>query len=593
MTSPADDNLWFTAIEHYRAGRFADCESACLQLGGRSSRYIKAVLLLGIARFRQNRLDGAIAAFEKAISLDPQLIEARTHLASALIADGRPEEAVDCYERLLRLDPNHLESLNNLGGLYVELMQYDKAQAVLERLLDIHPDIAEAHNNLGSLHISCGRLERALRHHRRAIEINPLLATAQSNLLYALLYSDALSPQQVFQEHIDWASRHTTASAGLGRSKHIPTDPARALRIGYLSPDLRNHPVAAFLEPVLAHHDPQRYQIICYQDSPLADATTARLKSHSLHWRETFGLSDDQLEQQITQDRIDILIDLAVHSGRNRLPLFARKPAPILMTYLGYAFTTGVGVVDYRITDAILDPPGLTESFHTERLLRLPNIFWCFRPPTNSPPITPLPALGNGHITFGSANRLVKITPSVLACWSRVMQQIPSAKLRLIAPELRTDSVRAEIITLLNNSHIDASRVSLVGSLPLENFLAAVGEFDIALDTFPFTGGSTSCHTLWMGVPVVTRTGQTSLTRVSATILSSIGQNDLIASTQDEFVSIATALASDIPALAARRDQMRSRMQDSPLMREAAFVKTLEAAFRLAWQEACAQSIPV
>jgi predicted O-linked N-acetylglucosamine transferase (SPINDLY family) len=514
--------------------------------------------------------------------------------AHAQAVGGRPESAVELYARVLEMAPDEPTALLNLGGLCCELLMLDQARAALERFVQRYPLVPEGHNNLGSLYLFCGLVPQAIEAHRRALELRPAFFAAHSNLLHALLYSDDQTPEDLFREHLEWARRHAPAPAVPLGASPIETDPERRLRIGYLSADFRRHPIATFIEPILAGHDRRRFRVTCYYDSPLADEVTSRLRGHvsggAGDWVETAPMSDEQLAQRIAADGCDILVELAVHSGRNRLAALARRPAPVVISYLGYAFTTGLACVDYRLTDAVLDPPGMTEALHTERLLRLPRSFWCFRAPPEAPEVVEaLPEIQRGYVTFGSANRLAKVSATTLRCWARVLRGAPaSARLRLIAPELRAAWVRAHWLAELERHGISRQRVDLLGAMPMAQYLSELAGFDMALDTFPFTGGATTCHALHMGVPVVTRAGRTPIARVSASVLAAIGRSDWVAADEDEFVRIALRLAGDLPGLAAARRELRPAMMRSALMDELAFAGELEGAYRQAWRAGCA-----
>jgi predicted O-linked N-acetylglucosamine transferase (SPINDLY family) len=518
--------------------------------------------------------------------MDASTVEAWKESAHQMLGLGRIEEAAECYRRVLAVSPDDAVALNNLAGLCMQRGRPDEASRLLVRLLGAHGRFAEAVANLGSAHLVCGRVDQAIECFREALSTRPDYAQAHSNLLLAMLYSDAQEPREVFDEHIKWASMHLRPRPG--RPAHVnPPDPSRPLRIGYLSPDLHFHPVASFLEPILAQHDRERYPASCYHDSPQSDEVTARLRGFSSRWCETAQMDDEQLGSTIQADGIDILVELSVHSGGNRLAVAAAKPAPVVISYLGYAFTSGLREVDYRITDLTLDPPGMTEHLHTERLLRLPNTFWCFQPPAEAPDISRLPAASNGHITFGSANRLAKLTPTTIRWWSSVLRRVENSRLLLIAPELLEESVRQTTVEQFAACGVAVTRIQTQGAVPLKPYLSCISQFDIALDSYPFTGGATTCQTLWMGVPVVTIAGKTPLSRVSASVLTAIGMESLVAPSADDAVAVAVSLASDIARLAQTRAEFRGKMQKSALTDAPAFAGNLESAYRAVWRQWC------
>jgi predicted O-linked N-acetylglucosamine transferase (SPINDLY family) len=515
------------------------------------------------------------------------MVEALKQSAHQMLRKGRADEAADCYRRVLAACPGDPVALNNLAGLCMQAARPDEASRLLARFIRAHGRVPEAVNNLGAAHLSCGRVDAAIACHREALSLKPDYAQAHSNLLHAMLYSDAHEPLEIFEEHRRWASMHLPPR--IGRAVHGNTpDSSRPLRVGYLSPDLHFHPVASFLEPILAQHDRREYPATCYHDSPQADEVTARLRRLSSGWRETSQLNNEQLAGAIRGDGIDILVELSVHSANNRLALLASKPAPIVISYLGYAFTTGLAEVDYRISDGTLDPPGMTEHLHTERLLWLPDTFWCFQPPADAAPISPLPASSNGQITFGSANRVAKLSPGAIKWWSEVLSRVEGSRLLLIAPELHEASVREAMIGRFTGCGNAAQRIRMQGAVPLKEYLSYISRFDIALDSFPFTGGATTCQTLWMGVPVVTVAGKTPVSRVSASVLKAIGLERLIANSPEDAVELAVALARDVSGLAQTRTELRERMRASPLIDASGFARNLESAYRTVWREWCA-----
>jgi len=383
--------------------------------------------------------------------------------------------------------------------------------------------------------------------------------------------------------HRDWAMAHAS-------SLHPFTfhdnnrDPARPLRVGFVSPDLRHHPVARFLLALLRHHDKSNCEIYCYADPTKPDETTATLRQFADHWRNTLGRSDDQLAEQIRDDRIDILIDLAGHTSRTRLLMFARKPAPIQATYLGYPNTTGLKAIDWRITDAIADPPGQTESLHTEHLMRLPTA-WCFEPPTDAPSVASLPALANKHITFGSFSNFAKVSETTLRLWSKVMSSTPNSRLIIKSIGLDEPQTQQRIHHRLREAGIDHARVDLLGRV--ESFSAHLRRYeriDIALDTFPYHGTTTTCEAMWMGVPVVTLAGTVHVSRVGVSLLTAAGFAEWIAQSTEQYAPIAHDLAGNLQKLTQLRSSLRQRLSASALCDGTTFARNFESAMRQMWK---------
>jgi predicted O-linked N-acetylglucosamine transferase (SPINDLY family) len=360
--------------------------------------------------------------------------------------------------------------------------------------------------------------------------------------------------------------------------------PQRRLRIGYVSPDFRFHPVGRFLLPLLETHDRGNFEIFCYASVDVPDALTDRCRAYTDAWRDVRDLSDEQLAQVVRRDRIDVLVDLTMHMAQNRLLLFARKPAPVQVTYLAYCGTTGLETMDYRLTDPHLDPPGGDERFYSERSVRLPETYWCYRPTIETPPVNPLPALAAGHVRFGSLNNFCKATPPTLAAWGRLLQAVPVSRLLLSA---RAGSHRDRVRGLLGEQGVASERVDFVDIQPVAEYFALYQQIDVALDPFPYGGGTTSCDALWMGVPVVSLAGQTAVGRGGLSILTNVGLPDLAARDAGHYVQVAAELAQDLPRLSDLRATLRERMRNSPLMDAPRFARSVEAAYREMWRRWC------
>jgi len=354
-----------------------------------------------------------------------------------------------------------------------------------------------------------------------------------------------------------------------------------------LQGDFREHAAASFIEPILAAHDPAGFETYCYSSTEKIDATTARLRALATCWRDVRWQDDAAVARMVRADAIDILVDLSGHTSGNRLLVFARKPAPVQMAYLGYPATTGMSAMDYRLTDAIVDPPGAADGYYTERLLRLPHSLWCFRPPASMPEPGPLPALRSGRITFGSLNSMLKLTPQMIALWSRLILSVPGSRLLIAAvPE---GEARARLSAEFARHGVPVQTLAFHAPMELERFWALHAEIDIALDAFPYNGGATTCAALWLGVPVVSLAGKLLWSRCGLSLLSGIGLQELVAHTEEEYLSIARRLAHERERLSQLRQQLRQRMRASALLDEAGFTRALEALYRGAWQQWCGQ----
>jgi predicted O-linked N-acetylglucosamine transferase (SPINDLY family) len=384
-------------------------------------------------------------------------------------------------------------------------------------------------------------------------------------------------------EHRLWGRRHAD---GLPRYAHSPTGAARRLRIGYVSADLREHATAAFIRPILARHDTEGFDIYCYSNSDEADAVTQDMRQQAHCWRSIAGVDDARAAQLIHADAIDILVDLSGHTRGNRLGVFARKPAPVQVGYLGYLNTTGMAAMDYRITDAVADPPGASDRLHSETLLRLPQTLWCYQPPEDAPSVAPSPVQRNGYITFGSFNHVAKLNDRVLDLWAALLRRLQGSRLLLMA--LPDEETATRIRAALNTRGVDAARIRALPRLARGEYWRMYGEVDIALDPFPYTGGATTSDSLWMGLPVVTLAGSFGFARSAATVLTNAGLAELVAADERQYLDIALQLASAVPVLAGMRGGMRERLLRSPLLDAPRFVAALEQLYREAWQQWCA-----
>jgi predicted O-linked N-acetylglucosamine transferase (SPINDLY family) len=526
----------------------------------------------------------AIGHFRRVIELQSGHFGALLHLGNVFREQGPLEEAISCYRKILAIDPNCAEAHANLGVAFNELGLRDEAIVSIRRAIELAPRATFDHSNLGLALQSVGRLDEAIAEYRQAVALDPDKSGLHSNLLYSLHYLPGASAESLFREHLAWGQRHADPLTKSAPPHAVDRSPERRLRIGYVSPHFRAHAVNFFFEPILAAHDRERFEIICYSDSAVEDETTERLRGYASGWRSSLGLSEEQLSAQIRQDKIDILVDLTGHiAGGLRLPVFARKPAPIQVTYLGYQNTTGMQAMDYRLTDEWSDPPGTTEHLHTEKLVRLPNAFFCYQPSPDAPPITPLPAATAGRVTFGSFNYFAKVTSQVLDAWAQILRRVPRSRLVILAD--MAASLRARLVETFARHGIAAERLELVHRLPRAQYLELINRVDIALDPFPFNGHTTTCDCLWQGVPVVTLAGHTYVSRFGSSAHRVLGLTSLVAQQPEQYVDIAVSLAGDLSGLGAMRAQLRERMRTSALLDFRGFTSNLEAEYRRMWRE--------
>ncbi|WP_136514981.1 O-linked N-acetylglucosamine transferase, SPINDLY family protein [Geomonas edaphica] len=540
--------------------------------------------MYGLALARSGRMAEAAEELRRASALAPDRADYQNDLGLALNALGHGEEAHAAFKEAIRLDPLSPGPHTNIAVL---LERFGHVAAAIRSCLEalrLQPDLPEAHHNLGTALKAQGRHAEAIAQHREALRLRPGYEDALSSLLFTLLYPAHIREEAIFAEHATFGAAHRFAPPP---HENAPTN-GRILKLGYVSADFREHAVARFIEPVLKNHDRTRFQVFCYANVTVPDGRSARIATLCDRFVSIAGLSDAQAFELIRRDGIDILIDLSGHSAGNRLTLFAHKPAPVQMTWIGYPFSTGLAAIDYRITDAICDPPGATERFHTEELLRLPGPFSCFTPPKEAPEVAELPALAARHVTFGSFNNPAKITPETVALWSEVLRAVPDARLLLKGYSLACAETSRRFMDAFAAHGIDRGRVTLTGNTPsYRDHLALYGEVDIALDTFPYNGTTTTCEALWMGVPVVTLSGGVHRARVGASLLTAVGLPELVAGDACRFVEITRTLASDLPRLASIRKTLRDRMAASPLTDGAGFTRTLEQALVSAWDKWC------
>lgn len=535
------------------------------------------------------RLDEAIQDNQRAIELQPNYPEAHNNLGIALQNKGRLVEAVAAYHQAVQLRPSYAEALSNLGAALNELGRFDEAVVAFQAALRLRPDLVEVYNNLGSCLKDAGRLGEALACFREALACKPDYLAARSNLVFTLNYDPDQDAETIYREHLLWpkvcAQGIAPAPLHSSESDH-DRNPDRALRVGFVSSDFKRHPVAYFLLPLLTGHDRSAVEIALYAEVPAPDDMTARLRSLADEWHEISGLSDEQFAARVRADQIDILVDLSGHTARHRLLTFCRKPAPLQVTYLGYPNTTGLSTIDYRITDAVADPPD-EPTRHTEKLLRLPGGFCCYTPPLEAPPVNQFPAMTTGQVTFGSLNALAKMNARVLDLWAQVLHAVPDSRLLMYRHKL-TGTVRDYFMQQWTSRGIDPQRLDLRHeSRAGPGHLSVYHEIDIALDTFPWSGHTTACEALWMGVPVVTLYGNRHASRLVSSVLTSAGLPQWIARSSEEYIRIAKNLAANLAQLSHQRSTLRNHMAQSRLCDAVAFSREFEQAFRRIWQDCC------
>jgi len=562
-------------------GRLDEAIAACRRALELRPGYPQAHNNLGYIFRERGQPEEAVAACLRALQIKPNFPEALDNLGAALLGQGRAAEAIAAGRRALELQPDFPEAHNNLGAALARQGQLDEAITAYRRALELQPGCTPAHNNLGTALKSRGEVDAALASFRQALKLQPDDAPAHSNLIFCLHLHPGQNEKTIAAEHRRWNRRFSDPLKPFLQPHANDPAIARPLRIGYVSADFRDHPVGRHVLPLLERHDREQFEIFCYSGVVRPDPITERLRALNGRWRNTFGVSDARLAEMIREDGVDILVDLALHTAGNRLPVFARQPAPVQVAWLGYPGSTGLRGIGYRLTDGHMEPPEEKSAWTAEKPVRLPDCWSCYRPADETPEVNALPALSAEGVTFGSLNNFAKMHEGVLALWARVLEAVQGSRLLMYCPEgLARERVRAA----LGARGIAAERVELVGASPRPEYLRLHQRIDIGLDPFPFNGMSTTCDALWMGTPVLTLPGKMPASRAGLSILSSVGLGELAAASEEDFVRMAVELAGDLPRLAELRAGLRPRMQASPLMDTARFTQNVEAAYRTMWK---------
>ena len=540
---------------------------------------------LGIGLKEQGKLDEAVAAYRQALQIKPDYAEAHCYLGLVLCDQGKLDEAASACRQAVRIRPDLAEAHSCLGVALGQQGKLGEAILAYHQAIRLKPDHAVAHCALGNALYEQGKPEEAITAYSQAIRLRPDLAGWGSNLLLCLNYDERLAAAAIFEAHRGWDARHAwPLSWPVAHANERSAE--RRLKVGYVSPDFRSHSVAHFLEPLLRSHDRSVVDVHCYAEVSWPDARTERFQRLADHWVVTVGMSDEALAEHIRRDGIDILVDLAGHTAKNRLLVFARKPAPVQVTWLGYPNTTGLTTIDYRLVDAVTDP-GADDAFATETLVRLPGGFLCYGAPHDAPEPAAPPCLAAAAVTFGSFNSAAKLSGATLDAWAALLTRLPASRLMLKGKAFADPATRASFLERLGKRGVAAQRIELAAYVPEPEHFAAYGRVDIALDPFPYNGTTTTCEALWMGVPVVTLRGDRHAGRVGASLLTQLGLSDLIAGSVEEYVEIAMALAGDPVRLAERRHSLRPRMAASPLCDASRFARKIEAAYRTMWKHWC------
>ena len=539
-----------------RLFRFAEAAVTLTNAVARQSNYDEALVNLGVAQYMQGNSDQAINAFRSVLERNPDNGFAHYSLGVAYLEDQRLTEAEEEIRRALALDPKNPMALNTLGVLLLEQHSVTEARAAM----------------------------------REAARANTLSAPVfQSNYAFASLYEPDVSNAEILEIHKEYGRRFASSEPDPAKPHANVRDTGRKLKLGYMSPDFRAHSVAFFFEALLEKHDRSRFEITLYSDTTRTDKITDAMRAGADHWVETGGLTDDVFAKRIAADGIDILVNLGGHTSGNRLPVCALKPAPVQIEYLGYPDTSGVPAMDYRITDGRADPEGEAERWCTEKIIRLPDCFHVYRPAGKPPEPAPAPHLAKGYVTFASFNVLPKVTSPAIAAWSTILKAVPTARFYIKCKQMRDPRVQARIRDEFAAHGIDPTRIDMAAFVPsVREHLERYGQVDLALDTFPYNGTTTTCESIYMGVPVLTLRGNNHRGRVGLSLLTALGlEKEFVADNVDDYIARAIDWGRDLSRLASLRGELRPRLEKSPLRDEVKFVHDLEAAYREAWKTWC------
>jgi len=596
------DNHLALAASHYQE---------CLKANPRHS---SAAYNLGLVFSAVGDLPATVECFRTVVKLEPNHAEGHARLADALVRGGKLADGIASFRAAVKLQPDQPRHLYNLGLALANSGAAAEASETITRALKLNPEYAEAHNAMGLNLEAQGRKDDALFHYQKAVQLKPDLADAwsnlgtnlseqgrcdealdclreslvhkpnapaiYSNLLLLLNYTSKVTPADVSAEHFAWATRFAPPVPD-APPVPLPHDPNRRLRIGYLSPDFRQHTVSSFIELLLTHHNRDRVEVFAYGSVLRPDDVTSRLGQLADHYRPVGGLPDEQVFAMIRADGIDVLIDLAGHTAGNRLQLLAARPAPVQCTLFGYPNTTGLAAVDYRITDPLSDPEGDTESLAAETLLRLPEVPWCYAVPKVDVPVGPLPCLAKKWFTFGCLNNPAKISEACLAAWTKLIVSIPGTRLVVLGGQ--SNAGVKKLADRFVQGGILRDRVEVLSRVPKEKYFEAYHQFDVTLDPFPYNGGVTTGDSLWMGVPVLTVAGNTYVSRQGLMANAAVGLPEFVADSPESLIAIARDLTKRRDELADLRGDLRGRLLASPLGDAPRYVRNLENALREVW----------
>ncbi len=543
--------------------------------------FVEAQNNRGNALLKFGKLEEAIQNYKKAISINPSFFQAYNNLGNALLKFEKIEEAIENYKKAILINPNFVEAYNNYGSALMKKNLYEQAIINFKKSIDINPNFSNTYYNYGKALNELGLLKEAISFYKKAIKINPFYFKAHSNLLLLYNYIDDFDLDFKFKEACNFG---TIVKKTINKifTNHECAFVTKKLKIGFVSGDFRNHPVGHFLEGVLSKIDSSKLELIAYNTNFRSDELTKRIKKNFSHWIDLFNKSDEEAAKIIFEDKINILIDLSGHTAKNRLRIFAFKPAPIQVSWLGYFATTGLKEIDYLIGDPYVTPLK-NNNYFIEKIYEMPDIRMCFTPPSDEIQISELPALHNGYITFGSFNNILKINDNVIVQWSKIINSIENSKIFIKSKQLDKISIKEKMIAKFNFFGIKSERLIIEGQDTRNKYLESYNKIDVALDSFPFTGGTTSIEALWMGVPVLTLVGESFVSRQGLEILMNIGLNDYICYNKKNYVSRALDISQNLNMLSSLRKSLRKKVLSSPLCNDKKFAKDFEKTLLNMW----------
>ena len=592
------------AVRHHLEGRLAEATALYQQIIAVQPGHVEAVHYLGVLMYQTGHLEQALALIQRALALAPNHAVAHMNLGNVLKDHDRFEEAITSYQRAIQLQPDMAEAHNNLGDILRQVDQYEESVAACREAIRLNPKLPEAWSNLAAVMAARGHVDEAEIAYRSSLQLRPD-PFVHSGLLFTLLMLPRASDEGIDEELALWNEHYCKPFRPFLRPHTNDRDPERRLRIGYVSPDFYEHVVAGNILPLFKNHDHSRFEIVCFSRTLRPDHMTETFRRLSDGWWDTVEMDDETLAELVRRERIDVLVDLTQHCTGHRLLAFARKPAPVQVSYVGYPASTGLETIEYRISDRWLEGEGnkmadgkwkmldrleptadgkwQKSSGDAERVFLLDS-YWCYDMEGVVVPVSELPARTQGHITFGCLTAFFKMNESLVALWSRVLHRVPDSRFVLSS---KSTGYSERILGYFERYGIDRNRIEFVKPRPRVGYLEFYHQLDLVLDAYPYNGHTTTMDTLWMGVPVVSLTGQPVVSRGGLSLLNNLGLSELVAHSEDEYVEIATRLAGDLDRLAELRENLRPRMEASVVMDGVHFTRRIEDGYRAMWREWC------